>query len=89
VLTVQQSGVRDFEVTSWNAIYAPAGTPPEIVKQLNAALREVLAAPDLVKRFSDFGIEAKASSPEELNARLKGDIAKWSGVIERAKIPRQ
>ena len=89
VLTVQQSGVRDFEVTSWNAIYAPAGTPPEIVAQLNAALREVLASPDLVKRFSDFGIEAKASSPEELNARLKSDIEKWSAVIAKAGIPKQ
>lgn len=89
VPTVLQSGVRDFEVTSWNALYAPAGTAPEIVAQLNAALREVLASPDLKKRFSDFGIEAKASTPEELNARLKSDIAKWSAVIAKAGIPRQ
>jgi tripartite-type tricarboxylate transporter receptor subunit TctC len=89
VPTAQQSGLKDFDVTSWNALYAPAGTPPEIVALLNAALREVLAAPDLRKRFSDFGIEAKASTPEELNGRMRGDIQKWGAVIERAKIPQQ
>jgi tripartite-type tricarboxylate transporter receptor subunit TctC len=89
VPTVQQSGVGDFEVTSWNAIYVPTGTPAEVVKRLNAALHEVLSAPDLKQRFSSFGIEARASTPEELNARLKSDIAKWSGVIEKVGIPRQ
>jgi tripartite-type tricarboxylate transporter receptor subunit TctC len=89
VPTVQQSGVGDFEVTSWNAIYVPTGTPAEVVKRLNAALHEVLSAPDLKQRFSSFGIEARASTPEELNARLKSDIAKWSGVIEKVGIPKQ
>ena len=87
VPTAIESGVRGYDVTSWNALYAPAGTPPAIVAQLNQALREILSAPDLKKRFAEFGIEAKPSTPAELDARMRGDIAKWGAVIEKAKIP--
>ena len=89
VPTVIESGVRGYEVTSWNALYAPAGTPADIVARLNQALREILSEPELKKRFSEFGIEAKPSTPAELDARMRGDIAKWGAVIERAKIPKQ
>lgn len=89
VPTVIQSGVLGYEVTSWNALYAPAGTPADIVARLNQALREILSEPELKKRFSEFGIEAKPSTPAELDARMRGDIAKWGAVIERAKIPKQ
>lgn len=89
VPTVGESGVGDYEVLSWNALFAPAGTPPEVIGILNRALVEILAAPDAKKRLLELGIEAKASTPEELAARLKGDIEKWSTVIERAGIPKQ
>ena len=79
----------DFEARSWNAIFAPKGTPPEVIKTLNAALREVLDAPDLKKRALELGIEAKASTPEEIHQRLKDDIEKWAKVIERAGIEKQ
>ena len=89
VPTVKEAGGGDFEARSWNAIFAPKGTPPEVIKTLNAALREVLEMPDLRKRALDLGIEAKASSPEEILDRLKADIDKWAGVIERAGIAKQ
>ena len=89
VPTAIEGGVRGYDVTSWNALYAPAGTPPAIVAQLNGALREILSAPDLKKRFAEFGIEAKPSTPAELDARMRADIAKWRAVIEKAKIPQQ
>jgi len=89
VPTVKEAGGGDFEARSWNAIFAPKGTPPEVIKTLNAALREVLDAPDLKKRALELGIEAKASTPEEIQARLKDDIAKWAKVIERAGIEKQ
>lgn len=89
VLTVQESGVADFDVVSWNGLFAPAKTPPEIVQALNQALQSVLALPDVKSRFLDLGIEARASTPDELKARLKGDIDKWSAVITRAGIARQ
>jgi len=89
VPTVKEAGGGDFEARSWNAIFAPKGTPPEVVTTLNAALREVLDMPDLKKRALDLGIEAKASSPEEILDRLKSDIDKWAAVIERAGIAKQ
>ena len=87
--TVQDSGVADYDVVSWNALFAPAGTPPEIVKILNDGLREVLAEPEVKSRLLELGIEAKASTPEEIEARLKSDIDKWSKVIEKAGIQKQ
>ena len=84
VPTVREAGGGDFEARSWNAIFAPKGTPPEAIKILNAALREVLEMPDLKKRALDLGIEAKASSPEEILDRLKADNDQWAQVIERA-----
>ena len=87
--TVQESGVADYDVVSWNALFAPSGTPPEIVKTLNQALRDILAEPDVRKRLLELGIEAKASSPEEISARLKSDIDKWRKVIDKAGIQKQ
>jgi tripartite-type tricarboxylate transporter receptor subunit TctC len=89
VPTVKDAGGGDFEARSWNAIFAPKGTPPEIIKTLNAALREVLDQPELKRRALELGIEAKASSPEEILGRLKDDIGKWAVVIDRAGIEKQ
>src|SRR5882724_2591009 len=89
VPTVKEAGGGDFEARSWNAIFAPKGTPPDVIRALNAALREVLDMPELKQRARDLGIEAKASSPEEILDRLKGDIDKWAAVIERAGIAKQ
>ena len=87
--TLQESGVANYDVVSWNALFAPAGTPPEIIKTLNQALQEILSEPEVRKRLLELGIEAKASQPEEISARLKSDIDKWQKVIEKAGIPRQ
>jgi tripartite-type tricarboxylate transporter receptor subunit TctC len=89
VSTVAEAGVPGYEVTSWNGIFAPHGTPPEIISTLNKAMHEILVIPEVKTRYADFGVEAKASSPEELMARLKGDITKWAAVIEKAGIPKQ
>lgn len=87
--TLRESGVADYDVISWNALFAPAGTPPEIVKTLNQALQEILAEADVKKRLLELGIAAKASTPEEISARLKSDIDKWRKVIEKAGIQKQ
>ena len=78
--------VPGYEVLSWNGLGAPAATPQPIIETLNKAIREVLAMPDVIKRYQDVGIEARASSPEELRQRLANEIKKWSAVIESAKI---
>jgi len=87
--TVEESGIANYDVVSWNALFAPARTPGEIVKTLNGALQDILADPDLKKRLLALGIEAKAGTPEEIGGRLKSDIDKWRQVIEKAKIPKQ
>jgi tripartite-type tricarboxylate transporter receptor subunit TctC len=89
VATVRESGVGNYDVVSWNALFAPAGTPPGIVKTLNIALRDILTDTEVKKRLIELGIEAKASTPEEISARLKSDIDKWRDVIERAGIQKQ
>jgi tripartite-type tricarboxylate transporter receptor subunit TctC len=87
--TLRESGVADYDVVSWNALFAPAGTPPEILKTLNQALQEILAEPDVKRRLLELGIEAKSSTPEDISARLKSDIDKWRQVIEKAGIQKQ
>jgi len=89
VPTVKQAGGGDFEARSWNAIFAPRGTPASAIATLNTALREVLDNPELRKRALELGIEARASSPDEIGQRLKDDIGKWARVIEQAGIEKQ
>jgi len=89
VPTVKEAGVDNFEVVSWNGFFAPSGTPKEVVASVNAAMREILSDADVKKRYAALGIEAQASSPEELKARLMSDIAKWSSVIAKAGLPKQ
>jgi tripartite-type tricarboxylate transporter receptor subunit TctC len=89
VPTVAEAGVPGYEVVSWNGVFAPRGTPTEIIDLLNRAIREMVANPEVKQRYAELGIEAKASTPEELKARLTADIGKWAAVIERAGIPKQ
>jgi tripartite-type tricarboxylate transporter receptor subunit TctC len=88
VPTAAEAGVPGYEVTSWNGVFAPVGTPAEILALLNKSIYEMVAMPDVKQRYADLGIEAKASTPEQLKARLEGDIKKWAAVIERAGIPK-
>jgi tripartite-type tricarboxylate transporter receptor subunit TctC len=88
VPTVSEAGVPGYVVTSWNALFAPKGTPPDVITKLNQLVREVVALPETNQRLLDLGIEAQAGSPEEIEAQLKADIAKWSKAIENAKIPK-
>jgi len=83
---VAEAGVPGYEVTSWNGVCVPRGTPAEIVNLLNRAIREILEIAEVKARYAEFGIEAKASSPEELQTRLQSEIKKWSDLIARAGI---
>lgn len=87
--TVNEAGVPGYEVTSWNGIFGPRGLPSSIVDLLNKAMHEVLSTPEMISRYSELGVEAKASTPDEIMGRLKNDIGKWAAVIEKAGIPKQ
>ena len=87
--TVAESGVPGYEVTSWNGIFAPKGTPTAVVDTMNAAIREVMAMPDVKAAYAKVGVIAQASTPDELMTRLKSDITKWTAVVEKAGIPKK
>ena len=87
--TVRETGALDYEVVGWNAIFAPAGTPKEIVAKLNSEIVAIMAMPDIRKRILELGTEPKASTPDEISARLKADIVKWGAVIDKAKIEKR
>jgi tripartite-type tricarboxylate transporter receptor subunit TctC len=89
VPTVAEGGVPGFDVTSWNAIFAPAGTPQPVIDVLNKGIIEVLAMPETKKQLLDLGIEARGSTPAELGDKLKADIAKWTTIIDKSGIEKQ
>ncbi len=72
--TVAEAGVKDYAVTSWNAIFAPAGTPEPIVTRMNAAINEALADKALVDRFIKLGVPPLGGTPAELQASVVRDI---------------
>ncbi len=86
VPTADELGVKGYEVISWNGVAVPKGTPKEIIESVGKAMHQVLAMPDLKAQFQKVGVEAHASTPEELKARLVGDIKKWDEVIVKAGI---
>jgi tripartite-type tricarboxylate transporter receptor subunit TctC len=81
-----EAGVEDFVVTGWNALYARAGTDPDIIARLNSEIAAVLATGDIKARFSELGVEARGNTPEAMQERLLDDIVKWRGVIQAAGI---
>jgi tripartite-type tricarboxylate transporter receptor subunit TctC len=87
--TVAESGVPGFDVTSWNAIFALTGTPPDVIASLNTAIQSALTDPVVRQRLLDLGIEPRGGSPDAIGQRLKQDIIRWGDVIARAGIPRQ
>ena len=84
VKSVAEQGFPGFEVTAWNAIYAPHGTPKAIVDQLNAELARILAQPETRQRLMQLGFEPAGGSPEALAAYEKQERAKWGPLIKAA-----
>lgn len=86
VPTVQQAGVPGYNVASWNALAAPAGTSPEVVATLHRAAREALATPAVQDRLGKAGMRLQPGTPAELQALLASEIRRWGEVIRAAKI---
>lgn len=89
VPTVRESGMPDYVVTSWNAVSAPAGTPNDIVQFLSKEIRESLKSPDIQTKALQFGLDARGTTPEEMQERMRADIVKWGAVIEKAGLEKQ
>ena len=76
VPSMKQVGL-DFDMHSWNAIFAPAGTPQPVIARLNKELREIVADPAVYARLRSFGFDAFSSTPEALGDFIKGELVKW------------
>ena len=74
--------VPGFEATSWFAVFAPAGTPKEVVARLNAELKRVFTLPEVTDKLKTLGLEPWISTPEELTRFQAGEITKWAKVVK-------
>jgi tripartite-type tricarboxylate transporter receptor subunit TctC len=86
VPTLDESGLTDFNASSWHGLFAPARTPREIVVRLNAEVKKVLKTSDIAERLSGLGVEPIGSSPEEFTAFLRSELARFSKVIKLANV---
>lgn len=81
VPTLAEAGLPDFEITSWNGLFAPAKTDPAIVQKLNAAIVEISRMPDIQKTFADQAAVSVATTPEQFRAHIEREIKVWGDVI--------
>lgn len=89
VPTMDEAGLKGFEVSVWHGLYAPKGTPKGVVDKLTKALQAALKDPNLRQRFADLGAETVAESratPEALRKQLKVEIDRWSPIIKKAGV---
>jgi tripartite-type tricarboxylate transporter receptor subunit TctC len=84
--TVAESGIAGYDVTSWNGMLAPAGTPPEIVKRLNGDYNRIITDSEMHKRMIANGYEPVGGPPEKFGEHIRAEIAKWGPVVKRANI---
>jgi len=86
VPTFQESGVRDFDVSSWTGIFAPAATPRAVVERLRNEIAAVLKTNFVKERYATLGIEPVGNTPDEFTAQVRADLARWRDVVKAAGI---
>jgi tripartite-type tricarboxylate transporter receptor subunit TctC len=84
--TVDEAGIKGFNLDAWAGLVAPAGTPPEIVTKLNGVLRKVIDSPDVQAKFKNVGFEGFSSTPQELGDYMKAEIVDWGKMVKDAGI---
>jgi tripartite-type tricarboxylate transporter receptor subunit TctC len=83
--TMMEAGVPKFEMASWQAVYAPKGTPKPIVQKLNAEIRKILAMPDVKEKLGNqLGMEIVGSTPDELAAHMAREIPRWAELVKKS-----
>ena len=86
VPTMDEAGVPGYETNTWNALFAPAGTPPEVIATLNAAAVAAVTDPEVQQRLAEAGAVVVGSTPEELAAHVESEVTRWAPVIEAAGV---
>lgn len=80
--TLDEAGVPGYETNTWNALFAPAGTPPEAIERLNAAAVAAVGDPDVAARLAEAGATIVGSTSDELAAHVTSEVARWAPVVE-------
>lgn len=86
VPTLAESGVPGFDVSSWQALYLPAGTPPAIVAKLNAEVQKIVAQPEVKAKMESLGLEYAPNSPAQFTEFQKAEQARWAKVIKDGNV---
>jgi tripartite-type tricarboxylate transporter receptor subunit TctC len=86
VPTLDESGLRGFDVSQWWGILAPAGTSPQVIKKLSSEIAVIVMSPDIKKLMAGAGAEPAASDPEQFRSYIKAEIAKFKRIVNEAKI---
>jgi tripartite-type tricarboxylate transporter receptor subunit TctC len=86
VPTIAEAGVPGYQVESWNGLFAPAGTPPEIVARVAAAVQQAFKDPALRKRMEEMGTEPVGDSPAEFRAFVQAELHKWGTLVKQSGI---
>ena len=86
VPTAAEAGVKGFEVSSWQAIFAPAKTPKPVVERLNTEIAAVLKMPDVQARLTELAVDPEGGPPEKLAEYQKAEIARWAKVVKEAGV---
>lgn len=86
VPTLAEAGVPNCEISEWNALIAPAGTPPAVIARLYSEIAKIMRMDDMKAKFADLGADAIGSTPDELAAFLRAEMAKWAEVVKAANI---
>ncbi len=82
VPTMAESGLAGYELSSWQAVFAPAGTPRPIIDRLYTEIAKILKMPDVVKRLTDLGLDISGMPPAELAALIKADVPRLGKVVK-------
>jgi tripartite-type tricarboxylate transporter receptor subunit TctC len=80
--TIAESGLAGYDVSSWQGVFAPAGTPRPIVTKLNAQIVKILATPEVRERLTSLGADPVGNTPEQFAAYVKAEIAKWAPIVK-------
>jgi len=82
VPTLQEAGIAGFDVASWQAIYAPAGTPPAVVQRMNAEIEKILATAEMKTKMDGLGLDHVPNTPEQFTSFGRSELAKWQKVVK-------
>lgn len=86
VPTLEESGLPGYEVTAWQGILAPAGTPLEVIGQLNAAIRTIVHLPEVAERLTSVGNVPSAGTSDEFAAFIKDEMPRWARLVKQAGV---